>query len=86
MLHHLDVLSFERSEWIKRDLETNRSISDEYKRARTKAQQDSIVKNHGVRYSVLLQLSYFNVVRFHVIDAMHNRLLGTAKEYYSDLV
>ena len=70
---------FERSEWIKRDLETHRSISDDYKRARTKAQQDTIVKNHGVRYSVLLQLSYFNVVRFHVIDAMHNLLLGTAK-------
>ena len=37
------------------------------------------MKQYGVRYSVLLQLPYFDVVQFHVIDAMHNLLLGTAK-------
>ena len=33
----------------------------------------------GVRYSVLLQLPYFDPVRYTVIDIMHNLLLGTGK-------
>ena len=33
----------------------------------------------GVRYSVLLELDYFNIVKSSVIDPMHNLLLGTAK-------
>ena len=31
------------------------------------------------RYSLLIQLPYFNIVRMHVIDLMHNLLLGTPK-------
>ena len=33
-----------------------------------------------MRYSVLLQLPYFDIVRYHVTDAMHNLLLGTARD------
>ena len=58
-------------------MESHRSRSEQ---AKTKAQQDLIVKDHGVRYSILLKLSYFDIVRFHVVDAMHNLLLGTAKK------
>ena len=34
---------------------------------------------HGSRFTVLMTLSYFNNVRCHVIDPMHNLFLGTAK-------
>lgn len=37
----------------------------------------------GVRYSVLLKLPYFDVVRMTVIDPMHNLFLGTAKRIMS---
>lgn len=33
----------------------------------------------GVHYSSLCKLEYFDCVRFHVIDPMHNLFLGTAK-------
>ncbi len=33
----------------------------------------------GVRYSSLLELPYFDPVRHHVIDPMHNLYLGTPK-------
>ena len=75
----LDYSGFERGNWIMRDLENHRSISNAYIQSRTKAQQDLTGKNHGVKYSMLLKLPYFDVVRFHVVDAMHNLLLGTAK-------
>ena len=38
-----------------------------------------MLSESGVRYSVLLELPYFDPIRFHVIDPMHNLLLGTAK-------
>ena len=34
---------------------------------------------YGVCYSVLLDLSYFDPIRFVSIDVMHNLYLGTAK-------
>ena len=34
---------------------------------------------NGVRYSILLEVPYFDIVRYHIIDPMHNLLLGTAK-------
>ena len=49
----------------------------------------SIVKQHsnkreyGCRYSVLLELPYYEVIRMCVIDPMHNLLLGTAKHMVS---
>ena len=75
----LDYSGFEREDWTSRDMESHRRAAGEYKKAKTKAQQDSLLRKEGVRYSVLLMLPYFNVVIFHVVDAMHNLLLGTAK-------
>lgn len=36
-------------------------------------------KNFGIRYSALIELPYFDPVRFAVIDPMHNLFLGSAK-------
>ena len=33
----------------------------------------------GCRYSVLLDLPYFDPIRMHVIDPMHNLFLGSGK-------
>lgn len=38
-----------------------------------------MLKDIGVCYSILLELPYFDPIRFHVIDPMHNLLLGSAK-------
>ena len=34
---------------------------------------------YGTRYSELMQLEYFDCIRFTIIDSMHNLFLGTAK-------
>lgn len=36
-------------------------------------------QKYGTRYSELMQLPYFDCVRFHIIDPMHNLFTGTAK-------
>ncbi len=58
----------------------HREQAQAHKEAITKAQQKLIEREHGCRYSVLLEL---DVVRFSVIDPMHNLLLGTAKHVLS---
>ena len=47
--------------------------------ANTKAQQANIEHSTGVRYSVLLELPYFDAPRMCIVDPMHNFFLGTAK-------
>ena len=47
--------------------------------ARTATDQQQNEKKYGVRYSELLRLPYFDIVEYHVIDPMHNLLLGTGK-------
>ena len=49
----------------------------------TVSKRDEIEKKYGVRYTELLQLPYFDIISFHVIGAMHNLLLGTAKHIAS---
>ncbi len=34
---------------------------------------------YGTRYTALMRLSYFDCVRFHTVDPMHNLFLGTAR-------
>ena len=46
--------------------------------ARTASDHQQNEKKYGVRYSELLRLPYF-IVEYHVIDPMHNILLGTSK-------
>lgn len=45
----------------------------------TQAARDKIETEHGSRFTSLMHLEYFNSVRFHIIDPMHNLFLGTAK-------
>ena len=51
----------------------------EVKGAHTATQHREIERKYGVRYSELLRLPYFDIVEYHVVDPMHNLLLGTGK-------
>ena len=42
----------------------------------------ALAAKYGVYYSSLLQLEYFDAVRFTAIDPMHNLFLGTAKHQF----
>ncbi len=58
----------------------------QYLQAKTKSEKESIVRQHGCRYSVLQDLPYFSVVRNTIIDPMHNLYLGTAKHVFKTWV
>lgn len=48
-------------------------------KCKTKSHREEIEKKNGIRYSVLLELDYFDPIAMTIIDPMHNLFLGTAK-------
>ena len=65
----------DRSSWPPRSLQSHR---EKHKEAKTHAEQITIEREHGCRYSVILELPMSLV-----IDPMHNLLVGTAKRFLS---
>ena len=67
---------FTRSEASGRTMEQVRIHAIEYQRARSKAEAQAIQKKNGVRYTELLRLEYFDIIRMMITDPMHTFLLG----------
>ena len=74
-----DYSGFDTSLWQPRDLTTHRAKAYAAKEAITAPAQLHIEQSYGVRYSVLLNLPYFDIIRHHVVDPMHALFLGIAK-------
>ena len=74
-----DYSNFDRSKWEPRTNSCHRELSAEYRMCNTRSEQQQIEHSSGVRYSVLLELPYFDAPRMCVVDPMHNLLLVTAK-------
>ena len=75
----LDYSGFNRETWIPRTQVMHNEAVNALGKATCLSQQERIEKMYGVRISALVKLPYFNIIRQHVVDAMHNLYLGTAK-------
>lgn len=75
----MDYSGYNREEWPLRNISVHRQQCSYYLQAETAAKQKLIEKEHGLRYSVMIELPYFNPIRHSVVDPMHNLYLGTAK-------
>ena len=74
-----DYSGFERDLWPPCHNRSHRIHAEMVRKASTQSKHDELAKKYGVYYSCLLQLEYFDAVRFTSIDSMHNLFLGTAK-------
>lgn len=63
-------------------MEQHRHHVTEILKENTKTKIEAAQSKYGLRYSVLLDLPYFNPVQFTSIDIMHNMFLGTAKHIF----
>ncbi|XP_030600828.1 uncharacterized protein LOC115790939 [Archocentrus centrarchus] len=77
-----DYSEFERSSWEPRTSKDHKHYAGLSKRATTKTEQKRIEHKYGARWSELFRLSYYDAIRFVVIDPMHNLLLGTARHVF----
>ena len=76
-----DFSGFNREEWPLRTHSNSYAAGMEHRHAKTAKARNTIEKAHGIRYTVLSRLPYYDIVRFTVIDPMHNLLLGSAKTF-----
>lgn len=74
-----DYSGYNRAEWTPRKHSEHMKQVSDVMAASTATRNEQVEKKYGVRYSELLRLPYFDIVEYHVIDPMHNLLLGTAK-------
>ena len=57
-----DYSGFDREKWTKRTIEVHRNNIHEIQQAKTKTERDKLESKYGCRYSVLLQLPYFDPI------------------------
>ena len=74
-----DYSGFDLSSWTPRTHSEHHETCIKAKNAPTPTERFRIEKQHGARYSELLRLPYFDVIRYHTVDPMHNLFLGIAK-------
>ena len=74
---------FDRKQWTMRTNENHRERCDQiietFRKQGTQTSLADAESLNGLRYSVLLDLPYFDPVRYCVVDPMHNLFLGTGK-------
>ncbi|KAJ7148860.1 hypothetical protein C8R46DRAFT_1167134 [Mycena filopes] len=60
------------------------SLTTTFSRANPCGTREEFFSEHGVRWTEFARLKYFDLVRYTVVDPMHNLLLGVAKnQWYS---
>lgn len=67
----VDYSGYNRQQWPLRTLTTHKEAATQYAMAKTPTEQKRVLSTFGVRYSSLLNLPYFDPIRFHVVDPMH---------------
>ena len=76
---NINYSGFDRENWPQGTPESHRAAVKRILKCYTKSKQQEIESSTGYRYTVLLELPYFNSTRMLVIDPMHNPFLGSAK-------
>ena len=80
-----DFSGFDRSLWPPRTYDEHMKAIGEIKKCKTQSAIDALETAKGVKHSILIELPYFNPIRFTVIDPMHNLFLGTAKSVMKNI-
>lgn len=69
-------------EWRRRDVATMRAAAERWRDAETVAERNRIFEMHGVRWSPLWRLPYWDPTRQLVVDSMHCLLEGLVKFHF----
>ena len=74
---HRNYSDFRRESWVMRTNDQHRSDVRKILKSTSKTEQERLESQFGCRYSVLLDLPYFDPIRMLLIDPMHNLFMGT---------
>lgn len=76
LLKKQSIKNFEQTTWPVRTYQMHKTWAYQARDASSVEKRKEIFKTHGVRYSVLIELKYWDIIKYHVVDSMHNLLLG----------
>ena len=82
----MDFSGFNRENWRKRTGAEHKHLALSTRFKLTKSARDAAESTSGYRYSVILELPYFDAPLMLVIDPMHNLFLGTAKHFFKSVL
>ena len=71
-----DYSGFDRATWPQRTNQQHRREMAEILCCKTKGEKETLESKYGTRYSVLVELEYYDSIRMAVIDPMHNLFSG----------
>ncbi|OBZ81209.1 hypothetical protein A0J61_10742, partial [Choanephora cucurbitarum] len=75
-----DFTDFNTDNWVKRSRVEHRQYAAEWLNTKTDSERNQKDRENGTRWSVLLDLPYFDPIRHVGVDTMHNLLLGITKK------
>ena len=73
---------FDTRSWKARSVSDHRQWAKKISQCKSHTEAKNLESQCGYRFSALLNLPYFDTVRHHTIDPMHNLYLGTAKNMF----
>jgi len=76
-----DILKVGEKRTGREHREVGRRLQDMYRRGE-KTRMENLETDTGVRYSIVNELDYHDPVKDHVIEPMHNLLIGVAKRIF----
>ena len=77
--HHIPRTDFES--WLRRSPTELRTYAEQWRDAISEADQDAIFEKHGVRWSQLWRLPYWDPTRMLVVDSMHCLFEGLVEDH-----
>jgi hypothetical protein len=77
-IHHPD--------WTPKDPRTQRQRAENWKNAQSRLDQENLFTEHGVRWSELWRLPYWDPAQMLVVDTMHCLLEGLVQYHFRDLL
>jgi len=66
-----DIENIDRHTWPKRNVKEHGQFARQWRDAQTTKEQETLFKEHGLRWSPLLDLPYWNPILFTAIEPMH---------------
>ncbi|TFY56546.1 hypothetical protein EVJ58_g7577 [Rhodofomes roseus] len=80
LLKRPDINNISRP-WPSRTWQEHLNIATQWRDAATERDRDTLFEEHGLRWSELLRLPYWDPTRYAVVDAMHNLFLGELRHH-----
>ena len=71
-----DIENLRKETWPERTIHNHQECARSWRDCRNERDRDRLFRLHGIRWSALLDLPYWNPILFTVLDSMHGAFLG----------